>query len=132
MNALAPSMHVVVAVAHRLGGEVGGVGAGARFGQAVTAELLHGDEGRQEPMALGIAAERVDHPRHHVVDRQIGGGGRAALGEFFEDECRVEPSQAGAADIVAHIDGGETQRRRLAQGLDRKDFAFVPGRAHAR
>ena len=68
--------HVVVAVPHRGGGDGRGVGARARLGEAVAAEVLHGHEARQPAPALLGVAVGVDHPRHHVVDRDVGGDRR--------------------------------------------------------
>src|SRR5690606_40618259 len=49
---LDPGEQVVVAVAHRAGGDVRGIRSGARFGQAVPAELAHGGQLRQPCSAL--------------------------------------------------------------------------------
>ena len=62
--------------------------------------MLHGAELRQEALALRLAAERVDHPGRHVVDRDVGGGRGAALRQLLEDDGGVEPRQRGAADVV--------------------------------
>ena len=88
--------------------------------------MLHGAELRQEALPLRLAAEGVDHPGRHVVDRDIGGGRGAALRQFLEDDGGVEPRQRRAADIVLHIDAAEAERRRLAQRLDRKGRVLVP------
>jgi len=48
------------------------------------------------------------------VDRQIGGGRDAGGGQFLEDQRGVEPGKAAAAELVAHIDPGEAERRRLS------------------
>jgi len=88
--------------------------------------MLHRGELGQESPALRLAAERIDHPGGHVVDRDVRRGRSAALRQFLEDDCGIEPGQRRAADVVTHGDGAEAERRRLAQCVDRKDFAFVP------
>src|SRR6185312_16072892 len=80
----------------------------------------------QEALARLVAAEAVDHPGDHVVDRKIGRGRGATLRQFLEDQRGVEPVEAGAADVVLHIDAGKAQRGGGAQRLDGEDFALVP------
>ena len=126
MKALVPFEHVVVAVAPRAGLQARGVRAGVRLGQAVAGEMLHGAELRQEFLALRLAAEGVDHPGRHVVDRDVGGGRGAALRQFLEDQRGVEPRQRRAADVVLHIDAAEAERGGLAQRLDRENLVLVP------
>ena len=77
-------------------------------------------------LRASFAAEGVDHPGRHVVDRNIGGGRGAALRQFLEDERGVEPRQRRAADIFLHIDAAEAERRGLAQRFDRENLVFVP------
>ena len=116
----------MVAVAPRAGRKARGVRAGVRLGQAIAREMLHGAELRQEALALRVAAEGVDHPGRHVVDRDIGGGRGAALRQLLEDDGGVEPRQSRAADVVLHIDAAEAERRGLAQRLDREGLVLVP------
>ena len=77
-------------------------------------------------LRCAVAAEGVDHPGRHVVDRDIGRGRGAALRQLLEDDGGVEPRQRRAADIVLHIDAAEAERRRLAQRLDREGRVLVP------
>ena len=58
--------------------------------------MLHAAKLGQKFLALRLAAEGVDHPGRHVVDRDIGGGGGAALRQFLED-------QRGVAEQVLDI-----------------------------
>ena len=78
-------------------------------------------------LRCALAAEGVDHPGGHVVDRDIGRGRGAALRQFLEDDGGVEPRQRRAADIVLHVDAAEAERRGLPQLGDREDLALVPG-----
>ena len=87
----------------------GGIRARARLGQAIARQRLHRAQFRQPCLALLLGAEGVDHPGAHVVDGDEGGDRRAAIGERLEDQCGVEPAEARAADILAHIDAGEAQ-----------------------
>ena len=116
MKALRAVEHVMVAVAPRARRQARGIRAGARLGQAVAGEMLHGAELGQKFLARCVAAEGVDHPGRHVVDRDIGGGRGAALRQLLEDERGVEPRQRRAADVVLDVDAAEAERRRLAQG----------------
>ena len=68
----------------------------------------------------------VDHPGRHVVDRDIGGGGGAPLGQLLVDQDGVEIGELRAADVLPHVDAAEAEPRRLAQRLDRKDLVLVP------
>ena len=126
MKALAAVEHVMLAVAARARGEARGIRAGARLGQAVAGEMLHAAELGQKFLAQRVAAEGIDHPGRHVVDRDIGGGRGAALRQFLEDERGVEPGQRRAADVFLDVNAAEAERRRLAQRLDREDLALVP------
>ncbi len=118
--------HIVVALALGRGAQRGGVRTRAWLSQAVGGDQLHGRKARQVFPAQLVGTELVDHPRGHVVDRQEGGGGDVAIGQGFKDQGRVQPPQARPADILAHIDAGEAQLGRLAQGLDRKVLLLVP------
>ena len=60
------------------------------------------------------------------MDREIGGGRGAGGRQFLEDQRGVEPAETAAAELVLHIDPGKTERRGLAQRLDRKLLALVP------
>src|SRR5262249_10751489 len=55
-----------------------------------------------------------------------GGGRGAALGQFLEDDSRVEARERRATDVVTHDDGAEAEGRRLAQRFDGEHLAFVP------
>jgi hypothetical protein len=88
--------------------------------------MLHAAELGQEFLAYGVAAESVDHPGRHVVDRDVGGSRGAALRQLLEDQRGVEPGQRRAADVFLHVNAAEAERRRLAQCLDREHFALVP------
>src|SRR5437899_3046381 len=82
----------------RAGRERGGIRAAARLGQAVAGEMLHAHQLGQEACALRIIAETVDHPRRHVVDREVGGGRDAGGSQLLKDDRRVEPRQAATAE----------------------------------
>src|SRR3546814_16028190 len=50
-----------------------------RLGQAIACDLFHAHEvGQEARLDLG-AAKAVDHPRRHIVDRDIGAGRGSAL-----------------------------------------------------
>ena len=120
--------HVIVAVAPRARRQRRRVRAAARLGQAIAGEMLHRHQLGQEPRALLGIAKAVDHPRRHVVDRQIGGGRGAGRRQLLEDQRRVEPGEAAAAELVLDVDAGKAERRRRAQRRDRKLLALVPAR----
>ncbi len=120
--------HIVVAVAARARRQRRRVGAAAGLGQAVAGEVLHAGQLWQKPRALVAIAKTVDHPRRHVVDREIGGGRDAGRGQFLEDDCGVDPAEPAAAELLADIDPGKPQRRRAPQRRDRKLLALVPAR----
>src|SRR5947209_3801537 len=88
--------------------------------------MLHRAELRQEALALRLAAERIDHPGRHVVDRDVGRGRGAALGQLLKDDRGVEPGEVRAADIVLHVNPAEAEGRSLAQGFHREGRVLVP------
>ena len=93
--------HVVVAVARRARLQARGVRARspARSGNSSrNAPWCRASAGSGARCA--VAAERVDHPGRHVVDRDVGRGRGAALRQLLEDDGGVEPRQRRAADIV--------------------------------
>ena len=100
----------MVAVAHRLCLQRGGIRAGARFGEAIARQKLHGGELRTPLLAHFFGRAAVDHPRAHIVDRYVGRRRCAARGERLENQRRVEPTEACAADILANINAGEAER----------------------
>ena len=104
----------MVAVAPRARGQVRGVGACAWLGQAIAREMLHGAELRQKLSARLGAAEGVDHPCRHVVDRDVGSGRRAPLRQLLEDQCGIEPRQGGSADVFLDINAAKTECSGLA------------------
>ena len=60
------------------------------------------------------------------MDRDEGREGRAGARQRLEDQHGVEPAEAGAADIVAHIDAAEAERAGLADHVGRKMPLAVP------
>ncbi len=116
----------MVAIGHRAGAQRRGIRSGARLGQAIACQQFHGAELRQPFLALRVIAIGVDHPRRHVVDRDIGGRGGAALRQLLVDQGGIERGERGAADVLLDVHAAEAEGRRLAQGIDRKDLLLVP------
>ena len=117
---------IMVAVLHRLGLQRGGVGAGARLGQAIGADPLHRHHRRKILLLHRLRAEAVDHPRRHVVDRDEGAGRGAAIGHGLHDQSRLQPPQPDAARFLGHIDRAEAQLRGRADRVAREDMLLVP------
>jgi hypothetical protein len=118
--------HIIVAVAHGPCLERRRVGAGAGLGQAVARQPFHRRQLRHEALPLLVAAETVDHPRRHIVDRDEAGEARAGLGQRLEHQHRVQAPERGAAEIVADIDAAQAERTRLAYHGGGEELAFVP------
>ena len=57
---------------------------------------------------------------------KIGGDGRAAGRQRFEDQHRVEALEADAAKLFPGVDRRKAKRRRLAQNINGKLFVPVP------
>ena len=78
--------------------------------------------------SLRWASERVlaHHPRHHVVDGDVGRDRRAAVGQRLHDERAVEAGEPRAALLGRHVDGGHAERRRLPDDVDGKVALLVP------
>ncbi len=60
------------------------------------------------------------------MDRNVCGDGRAASGQGLKDQGRVEPREAAAAEIFAHIDAAHAERSGLAQHIDGKVLFLIP------
>lgn len=117
---------VVVAVANGPCGQCGRVRARAGFGEAVAAERVHRAQPGQDPVALRVVAEPVDHPADHVVDGQIARDRRAAGGERLEDERRVQPAESGAARVLGDVHPAHAELCRLAEHVDGEVLGLVP------
>ena len=85
--------------------------------------MLHRAELGQEAPALLVIGEAVDHPGRHVVDRDVGRRARAGRRQLLHDQRGVEPAEAAAAHILAHIDAAEAQGRRRATSRPGKIFS---------
>ena len=60
------------------------------------------------------------------MDRDIGRGRGAAGGELLEDDGAVLAREAGTPHVLAHIDAGEAEGRRLAQCHLGENLLLVP------
>ncbi len=104
----------MITVAPRTGGQIGGVGARAWLGQAITREMFHGAELRQKFFTRSCAAEGVDHPCRHIVDRDVGRGRRTPLRQLLEDQRGIKPREGGSADVFLDINAAKTECSSLA------------------
>ena len=77
-------------------------------------------------MALAVIAVAVDHQGRHVVDREERRRRWAGRRQGLEDHRAIDPPEIGAADIVGHEYGAETQCRPLAQGFHGEFTVLVP------
>ena len=118
--------HIVAALLDGAGAQRARVGSGARLGQAVAGDGVHGRQPRDPSLALFVGAEGVDHPRAHVVDGQERRDDGVCDGQLLEDPHPVQTAQPAAADVVAAIDGRHAQLGGLAQHVDRKMLAGIP------
>ena len=91
MNCFSPVEHVVVAVAHRAGARAPRrpSPSPARSGSSWRSLSIRVSAGSQRRRCV-VAAEGVDHPGAHVVDREEGRHRRAALAQRLEDQGGVE------------------------------------------
>ena len=104
-----------------------GVRSGRRLGQAIARQKFHGAELRQPGLALGVGPVGVDHPRRHVVDRHVGGDGRATGRQGLKDQRGIEPRQRRSAHVGGDIDPAHAEFRGLAHFGHGKIFCLVPG-----
>ena len=118
-----------VVIADLLGAGLEGCGirARARLGQAVAGEPLHRGELRYPALDLLRRAGLGNHPRDHVVDRDIGRDRGTARRQRLHDKRAVEPLEAGAALLFGHVDRRHPERRRLANDVDREMHGLIPG-----
>ena len=62
-----------------------GIRTCARLGQAIAAETESMRQASRPLFTNRCAAPGANHPRHHVVDGDVGGGAGAAGGQLFEE-----------------------------------------------
>lgn len=79
-EAFATLQYIDVAIATGPGAQVGGVGAGIRFGQAVGGRQLARNHARQPGRLQCVVGKAGEYPAGPVVDGQVGGGGGATGG----------------------------------------------------
>ena len=116
----------VVAVASRGRLQRRHVGSRSRLSQAVAADLVHRDEVGEEPRLDLRAAEPVDHPRGHVVDRDKCGCGGTAIGHRLHDERRLQAAERDPARHFADVDRAEPQLARRLPHVDGVMMLLVP------
>ncbi len=119
---------VILAIAHGAGLEGRRIGAGPWLGEAIRAQQLAAGQPRYPLLGHLGRQPAAQHPAHHVVDGQIGGGGGAAHGEALEDKAGIESRQAEAAILLRGVEAAKAKRRRLLDGRDRKLVLLVPAR----
>ena len=118
--------HIVVAVATCAGRQIYRIGPGVGLRQTIACEVLHGAQLWQEfPARLGTT-KGIDHPGRHVVDRDIGRGRCATLCQLLKDQCGVETAQCRSAHIFIYVYAAKTERRGLAQGIEREKLVLIP------
>src|SRR2546430_1961572 len=91
--------HVMIVPALRAGFQARGIRAGVWLGQAVAGELGHAAEIGKKALPQLARTVSIDHPRDHVVDREIGGSRGTALRQLLEDQDGIEARERGAADV---------------------------------
>src|SRR5690606_18328960 len=117
VHCLAPSSHVVVALAAGARADAAGGAAGVRLRQGERAQLAVGEGAAHVALLLPRVAVRQD--RGH--GQRGGGPGReeagAAPGDLLGDDALLEQAEAGAAELLRHVAVEEPQLERL---LDRR------------
>ena len=122
---------IMIAVLHRAGLQRRGVGAGAGLGQAIGADPLHRHHRGQIFVLHRLRAEAVDHPARHVVDRDEGRGGGAAIGHRLHDQRRLEPAEADAARFLGDVDASRSRAPRPRGSCRAGRYASRPTRRRA-
>ena len=123
---LAAVEHVVIAVGTGGRAQGGGIGTGARLGQAVRGQQFARDETRCPARGnLGLREAR-HHPGRHVVDGQEGRRRGTRRGQLLEDHGRIEPRQSQATVLAVGVETAESQLAREAQRLAREMVVRVP------
>src|SRR5579859_5373210 len=88
--------------------------------------MLHRHQLRQKPRALMPVAKAVDHPRRHIMDRQVRGGGSASGRQLLEDQRRIEPAEPATAELLLDVDTGKAELCCRTQRRDGELLALVP------
>ena len=76
-------------------------------------------------MLRGIT-EALDHAGRHVVDRHVGGDGRATGCEGLKDQRRIEPRQSRPAMLLGNGDAAHAESRTFAHDINGKMMRAVP------
>ena len=103
-----------------------GIRSRTRLGEAVAAEVGHRGQARQPRAALLVGAVGVDHPRDHVVDRDVGGDRGVGLGQLLDDRDGVGAAEGRSAHVLADVDAAEAELAGHAQGFAREVLLLVP------
>ena len=98
----------------------------AGFRQAVAGDFLHRHKVRQITRLKLRAAKAIDHPRSHIMDRNEGACGGAAISHRFHDQRCFQPSKASAARFFGHVNGAKAKFARRFPDIDRIMRLFVP------
>ena len=123
---LAAADAVAIAVLLGTGAQRGGVRAGIGLGQAVAAELAAGGQQRHPCAGEALLRPGRDHPGHHVVDGDVGGGAGAAGGQLFQDDRGIEPAQPQAAERLRRVQAAKAHLAGPGDGLQREFAGLVP------
>ena len=117
---------VMVTVPHSAGLEARRIRSAARFGEGIACDLVHGDEVGKVLVLHVLAAELVNHPARHIVDRDERAGRGTAIGHRLHDQRGFEAPQADAARFLADIDRAEAEFGRPLDHVDGKMAGLVP------
>ena len=102
------------------------IGTGIGLGQAVGAQQLTAGQSFAPLFDHRRTTETGDHPAHHVMDRDVSGGGSAAHGQLLENDTGIQPAKAQATHLFGGIERAETQLASLLQYLDRENGFLIP------
>ena len=88
--------------------------------------MLHRDKLRQQPLLLLLIPVCINHPATHIMNRYESRRRNASFRQRLENKRRVEAPKAGAADVIARVNGGEPQFGGLFYDVYGEVLFFVP------
>ena len=115
---------VLVAVALRLGADRGHVAAGVGLAQRVGAADLARRHPWEQPVLLGIGAERLDQEAPHEVRVQEAADAHPAVGQLLDDLGVGQDVEPEPAVLRGH---GDAEQPELLHPLDELDGVLVVG-----
>ena len=115
---------ILVAIQHRGGLDVGGVGAGVGLGEGEAGDPALGGAGQVLLLLLGGAVLDDAGDGHGVYAHHLGGAG-ALAGQLGDHQGLLHHAKTGAAVLLGHADAHEAHLTQLLQNGGLHTLIFI-------